>query len=62
MAIGIKRVVDIWTGGMHCFAKALNIKKREEIYGWGNNSFGQLGLGRKGQQLVPEKIPFFADK
>ena len=21
MAIGLKKVIDIWTGGMHCFAK-----------------------------------------
>lgn len=30
------------------------------MYGWGNNSFGQLGLGRKGIQTTPGYISEFS--
>jgi|JI6StandDraft_1071083.scaffolds.fasta_scaffold03828_2 alpha-tubulin suppressor-like RCC1 family protein len=42
-AMGIKHAVDIFTGGMHCFVKTVN----NRYYGWGNNAFGQLGIGSR---------------
>ena len=42
-SMGIKHVADIFTGGMHCFVKTSN----NRYYGWGNNAFGQLGIGNR---------------
>ena len=40
---------------MHCFA-SVKKGKNLEYYAWGNNAFGQLGLGHKGQVFIPQKI------
>lgn len=53
LAMGLKKVQNIWTGGMHCFASVQGRNKGVEYYGWGNNAFGQLGLGKKGIQSIP---------
>lgn len=41
--LGIRHVVDVFTGGMHCFVRV----KGDKYYGWGNNAFGQLGIGNR---------------
>jgi alpha-tubulin suppressor-like RCC1 family protein len=41
--MGVRHVVDIFSGGMHCFIKT----KQNRYYGWGNNAFGQLGIGSR---------------
>jgi regulator of chromosome condensation len=53
--VGIKHIEDIWTGGMHCFVKAHG----QIYYGWGNNAYGQLGIGNNQHQTFPVEIEFF---
>lgn len=55
--MGIKHVEDVWTGGMHCFVKV----EKGRYYGWGNNAYGQLGLGNNQHQTYPAEIEFFED-
>uniref|UniRef100_A0A182M4V1 HECT domain-containing protein n=1 Tax=Anopheles culicifacies TaxID=139723 RepID=A0A182M4V1_9DIPT len=47
-AIGAKHVVQIASGQYHCLALTNN----GELYAWGSNSYGQLGIG-----TTNEKVP-----
>ncbi|XP_041773401.1 probable E3 ubiquitin-protein ligase HERC4 isoform X1 [Anopheles merus] len=47
-AIGAKHVVQIASGQYHCLALTNN----GELYAWGSNSYGQLGIG-----TTSEKVP-----
>ncbi|XP_052894618.1 probable E3 ubiquitin-protein ligase HERC4 [Anopheles moucheti] len=47
-AIGAKHIVQIASGQYHCLALTNN----GELYGWGSNSYGQLGIG-----TTNEKVP-----
>jgi regulator of chromosome condensation len=38
--VGLKKIVGIGAGAFHSFA----INENGEVYGWGNNLFGQLGV------------------
>ncbi|XP_027205306.2 putative E3 ubiquitin-protein ligase HERC4 [Dermatophagoides pteronyssinus] len=42
-----KQIIQISCGGNHCLALA----KNGEVYSWGSNAFGQLGLGNSGYCL-----------
>lgn len=50
--LGYRKVVDIFTGGNHCFlvnermSKSLG-KNIRCVYAWGLNNYGQLGVGNK---------------
>ena len=54
--MGLKKVKDIWTGGMHCFASIETKEGKSEYYGWGNNTYGQLGVGDTEIRTFPEYI------
>jgi alpha-tubulin suppressor-like RCC1 family protein len=48
-------IEDVVCSETHC----LSISNKGEIYGWGDNSYGQLGNGKSGRnekQLIPIKI------
>lgn len=46
-------IVQMSCGGNHCLA----MTKNGEIYSWGSNAFGQLGIGTKGNCIsVPTRI------
>jgi alpha-tubulin suppressor-like RCC1 family protein len=48
-------IVDIVCGNIHCLA----ISNKNEIFGWGDNKFGQIGNGKSGndaKELTPIKI------
>jgi alpha-tubulin suppressor-like RCC1 family protein len=48
-------IVDIVCGFCHC----LSISNKGDIFGWGNNKFGQIGNEKSGNdenQLTPIKI------
>lgn len=55
--MGIKHATDIFTGGMHCFVKTTELR----YYGWGNNAFGQLGIGNREHQKLATEIDFFRE-
>jgi alpha-tubulin suppressor-like RCC1 family protein len=46
---GLTDVADISLGGSHTFAR----KKDGSVHSWGNNLYGQLGLGGAGEALSP---------
>ncbi len=48
--IALRGVIDIFTGGYHCFALVEKKGKTEgslerQVYSWGKNNWGQLGIG-----------------
>ena len=47
-----KKIIGIFCGLDHS-----NFWTEEEIYGCGNNDYGQLGLGDQKNRNIPEKIP-----
>jgi len=53
-----QRVTDI-AGGMH---HSLCVTDNGELYAWGHATDGQLGRSKRGKQLVPELVDFFAQK
>lgn len=65
-SLSIKNVVDIYTGGNHAFAKTRGARKGknpkedyskvEDIYAWGLNNYGQLGIGNKENTIHPTKV------
>ncbi|XP_050008212.1 RCC1 and BTB domain-containing protein 1 isoform X3 [Alexandromys fortis] len=48
----IKQVVEVACGSHHSMALAAD----GEVYGWGYNGNGQLGLGNNGNQLTPVRV------
>jgi regulator of chromosome condensation len=61
-AIGVKNVIDVFTGGYHSFVKVeKKIKQESQLayYAWGLNNYGQLGIGSTGDSLVPTEIVSF---
>jgi alpha-tubulin suppressor-like RCC1 family protein len=45
-------IVDVVCGSNHC----LSISNKGEIFGWGNNAYGQIGNGKSGEdekQIIP---------
>lgn len=62
--IGLKNVVSVAVGQCHTLALTSN----GEVYSWGRNAYGQLGVGAEEEQsgverlpskLTPQLIPFF---
>lgn len=51
-----KGLTDIWACGNHSF-----LKQRGQIYGWGLNQDGQLGLGHTRDVLAPEILKGLAN-
>ena len=49
-ALGLKNVKDVFTGAYHSFCKVSTNKKgqdpKTDIYAWGLNNYGQLGIGK----------------
>lgn len=52
-----KQVVSVSCGASHTVVVALNVSQQGVVYSWGNNSHGQLGLGKKKRVLKPTSIP-----
>ncbi len=52
--IGVKKWKQI-TSGMH-YSYTLAIDENNDLYGWGRNNFGQLGIGNLDDQLYPIQI------
>jgi alpha-tubulin suppressor-like RCC1 family protein len=52
---GLARVKSIAVGGGLIFALALT--ESGEVYAWGQNERGQLGLGDREDRLTPTKVP-----
>ena len=50
--IQIKHVKSINCGGNH----SVIVTMFGEIYGWGKNNYGQLGLGHQIEQKIPQQI------
>lgn len=50
----LKNVVDIAAGSRHSLA--LVYSQTTEVYGWGYNAYGELGLGDVDVRLHPTKI------
>lgn len=50
-----EKIVQLSCGMEHCVAKS-SLKK---IFAWGNNSYGQLGLGHFRRAKKPKQIDFF---
>ncbi|XP_057223353.1 RCC1 and BTB domain-containing protein 1 isoform X2 [Malurus melanocephalus] len=48
----IKKVVEVACGSHHSMALSLD----GDVYGWGYNGNGQLGLGNNGNQLTPCRV------
>ena len=48
----LSNIEDIYSGGRSMFAK----NKSGEVYAWGNNNEGQLGIGNKEAQSTPVKV------
>lgn len=44
-ALGIRSVVDVYTGGYHSFVKVEKKDNKFAYYAWGLNNYGQLGIG-----------------
>lgn len=65
-ALGLKNVEDVFTGGYHSFCKVLVKKKgqadKTEIYAWGLNNYGQLGIGNTKNTYTPTLVEAFVDK
>ena len=55
---GLARVKSIAVGGGLIFALALT--ESGEVYAWGQNERGQLGLGDREDRLTPTKVPGLA--
>ena len=53
---GMTGVLAIAAGGMHSLA----LKENQELYAWGDNSFGELGIGETpaGFVALPVRVPF----
>ncbi|XP_039277120.1 probable E3 ubiquitin-protein ligase HERC4 isoform X2 [Nilaparvata lugens] len=49
-------VVQISCGSNHCLA----LTNSGDLYSWGANEWGQLGIGHKTNLHIPTKIPYFA--
>jgi regulator of chromosome condensation len=50
--IGAKNAVDIFCGNYHSFY----INKSHQVFSFGMNNHGQLGLGHKDNRAVPTRI------
>ena len=53
-----KHLIDIVCGYQHC----IGLTSSGECYAWGNNKYGQLGIGSDESQDTPQKIEEFSDK
>jgi alpha-tubulin suppressor-like RCC1 family protein len=53
---GLGRVTAIAAGGAHCLA----LTEAGEVYTWGDNGNGQLGLRDTKNRLTPTKVPGLA--
>ena len=58
--IGLRGVVDVFTGGYHMFAvvekKGRGGDVERSVYGWGKNNWGQLGVGDEESSAKPKKL------
>lgn len=66
-ALGLKNVTDIFTGAYHSFCKvSLKIRGKaervSEIFAWGLNNYGQLGIGNTKNTFTPTLVEAFVDK
>lgn len=50
--LGARNAVDIYCGGHHSFYK----NSKGEIFSWGLNTHGQLGIGHTENTCIPTKI------
>lgn len=53
-----KKILKVFVGGTHSFA----LTENGELYGWGDNSCGQLGLGDYNSQKYPQMVRYFLGK
>lgn len=61
-AITNLRSDDIFSGGNHAFLKRFDRKsKKNQIFAWGLNNFGQLGLGHTHNILTPSIVTGLSD-
>ena len=61
-ALGVKLVIDVFTGGYHSFVKVEKKDRSFIYYAWGLNNYGQLGIGNTQDVLVPTEITEFGGK
>jgi regulator of chromosome condensation len=71
-SLNVKNVIDIGSGSYHSFLIKQETKRRktgdndeskeENVYAWGLNNFGQLGIGNLQTTCVPTKIHTFEGK
>lgn len=53
---------ELITGSDHCFAITKNrLTRKKEIYCWGDNRYGQLGIGNRENQYFPTVFKFEDD-
>jgi regulator of chromosome condensation len=50
--VGAKQAVDIFCGGNASFYK----NKKNQLFGWGLNNHGQLGIGHKENVSAPTRV------
>ena len=50
--VAAKDAQDVWAGNHHSFY----INKNNEVYAWGLNNHGQLGVGHKENISLPQKV------
>ena len=50
--VGAKNAVDIFCGNQHSFY----INDKHQVFAWGLNNWGQLGVGDKFNTSVPKRI------
>ena len=53
-----KKIIKIFCGFYYCFA----ISNSGVIYGWGNNTSGQLALNDKENRNSPQELEYFKGK
>lgn len=53
-----KHVIDIFCGNNHSFY----INSKNEVWAWGLNNHGQLGIGHKQNTAIPTQIKSLKDK
>ncbi|CAI2386416.1 unnamed protein product [Moneuplotes crassus] len=60
--VGLKRVKDIFCSRNASFAISEDSKENKNLYSWGLNNWGQLGLGHNQETSKPEVIKDFKNK
>ena len=50
--VGAKNAIDVFCGNMHSFY----INEKKQVFAWGANNHGQLGIGNKFDTSVPTRI------